>query len=276
MEPTLDPAAAPEPRSGLPGLTNKGRKMLRVPDLPNVYVSPKRALHPMIVAGIGFAAAGAIFYGAEMLLPAPYRPSSLIGGYDAAILEARKEGELAAQIRYDAQLRNVDLQHQAQLRQIETAAVQWQEQYRALMTGTVETYRATWTRANIFAQATADIQRQYVQTRTEYARRTLEGERSIANTATTLGYIFGMVSPELGDAAQDFADRARDQALSRLDAAATGGVTISIEGWDTGLTHPDDLARSIQALPPFDLRSFEPAPVTVPDVFVPRTEPADR
>lgn len=269
MYPTLDDAAEAPNQSG----RTRQLPVPRLPELPDVYEAPKRRLHPMIVAGIGFIGAGAVFYGAQMFAPAAFKPASIIGGYDTEILEARRSGELAAQIRYEAQLRNVELQHQAQLREIEVAAGQWQERYRTVLGGALENYRATWTRANIYAQATAEIQRQYVQARTEFVRGTLRGERDMANNATTLGMILGLVNPEIGAAVQGYADGVRDRALQRLDYAASSGVTITIDGWDTGLTHPDDLADALYGIEPLELPIHRARPVTVQEVHVPG-EPA--
>lgn len=85
----------------------------------------------------------------------------------------------------------------------------------------------------------------------------------MANAASTFGFWVGLIDPALGEAAQGYADRVRGQALDRLDRAASSGVTVSVEGWDTGLTDPDDLARQIYDLPSLQLPGFQPRPVTV-------------
>jgi len=250
-----------------PVTTGRSRaQMPKLETLPDIYSFPqKKRLPPMVVAGMGFAAATALLFGAERFVPHPYKPSDWMGGYASAMNEARKEGELAAQIRYDAQVRQVEVQYQTQLKEIESAANAWQEQYKSALTGYVEHYRATWNRANIYAQATADIQKQYVAARTELAGRTVRGHINMANDATTLGLWIGILSPELERQTLNYAARVRQQALAELDAAARGGVTLSIDGWNDGLVDPQTVARDIQSLPPFSTPRYEWRPIIVPE-----------
>jgi hypothetical protein len=254
-----------------PVTTGRSRaQMPKLETLPDIYSFPqKKRLPPMVVAGIGFAAATALLFGAERFLPHPYKPSDWMGGYASAMIQARKEGELAAQIRYDAQVRQVEVQYQTQLKEIESAANAWQEQYKTALTGYVEHYRATWNRANIYAQATADIQKQYVAARTELAGRTVRGQVNMANDVTTIGLLLGWINPELERQSLNYADRVRQQALAHLDSAAQGGVTISIDGWNDGLVDPQTVARDIQTLPPFSAPRYEWRPIIAP------AQPAD-
>jgi len=98
----------------------RAKRMSGYHDLPDLYERPRKRMHPMLAAGIAFAAAGGLLYGAEAILPDTYKPSRFIGGYAGAIAEARASGELAARVKYDAKLKL-----------IETGAVRWQEQCRA-------------------------------------------------------------------------------------------------------------------------------------------------
>lgn len=95
MNPTLDDPSDPKSPP-----VRTGRSVATMPkqaNLPDIYAAPRRRLHPTFVAGLGFVAAGAVFYGAQMFAPDAFKPASIIGGYDTEILEARKAGELAAQ-----------------------------------------------------------------------------------------------------------------------------------------------------------------------------------
>lgn len=240
-------------------------QMPKLETLPDIYSFPqKKRLPPMVVAGIGFAAATALLLGAQRFLPHPYKPSDWMGGYTSAMTEARKEGELAAQIRYDAQLRQVEVQYQTQLKEIESAATAWQEQYKTALTGYVEHYRAVWNRANIYAQATADIQKQYAAARMELAGRTVRGQVNMANRATEFGLWIGLINPDLERQVNNYASRVRQQAFAELDAAAQGGVTISIDGWNDGLVDPQTVANDIERLQPFSAPRYEWRPITVP------------
>ena len=206
--------------------------------------APRRRLHPMLVAFFAFGTASCSFYGAEMLAPPVWRPSVIIGGYERQITQARKTGELAAQIRYDGQLK-----------QIETAAVQWQEQYKAAANGVLEYYKTTYSRANVYAQATADIQKQYAATRYQIAQQSVGGEIGVANMATTLGLLGGLIDPAFGASAQSYADDVRRRAYAKLDEAARSGITVSVDGWNTGLASPAEVASALRDLPPMKFPS---------------------
>lgn len=217
--------------------------------LPDLYDPPRRRrLHPMIVAGAMFGCAAALFYSAEATLPVSYKPSTFTGGYEKAIAKARTEGELAARIGYDSKLKV-----------IETAAVQWQEQCRAGLQNFTSYYQAAYARANAYAQATADIQKQYAAARYQTAQGSVAGELGAANTATSIGYLLGFFDEDLGRQSMDFAERARQQALSKLDDAARTGMTVSVDGWNTGLPDPATLPPVIKCDVPTSLITGQPS-----------------
>ena len=213
MKPTLDDSFVTDitsPRA-TPAASNRD-------DLP-AYERPRRTLPPMVVAAAMFLSTGAAFYSAEMFAAVDWKPSHIMGSYERAMAEARKSGELTAQIRYEGQLK-----------QIETAAVQWQEQYKAAATGVVNSYQAVYQRAGIFAQATADIQKQYAATRYQLAANGVSGELGVANMATMLGAIGSLFDPSIEQSANAYADEMRNRAYAKLDEAAKSGVTISVDG----------------------------------------------
>lgn len=260
MKPVIDADAileSPSPRALAP--------LASYAALPDLHDAPKRRIHPMIVGFLGFAGATIFFYGSEAVAPIALKPSSIIGGYQHNIAEAHKSGELTAQVRYDAQLRGIELQYQGQLKQIESAAGQWQEQYRVSLNGMIEDYRGVYARANIFAQATADLQKQYAAARYSITERSLGGETGMANMATTVGLLGGLFDKDFGDSALAYADQVRGRAFAKLDEAARGGVTVSVEGWNEGLPDPQALQERLRNLPPLRLPTYEPRNIVVPE-----------
>lgn len=250
MKPILDPAfrsndAADFDRATADHLRPAARPVYS--DFP--YARPRRRMHPMLAAFFAFGTASGAFYGAEMLAPPTWRPSAIIGGYEQAMAEARKSGELTAQLRYEGQLK-----------QIETAAVQWQEQYKAAANGVLNYYQATYSRAGVYAQATADIQKQYAATRYQIASTTTGGQTTLANLASLIGNALNAYDPSMGQGALDFAQQMREQAYSVLDDAARSGITVSVDGWNSGLASPAEVASAIRDLPPLKLPSFDPDP----------------
>ena len=255
--------AGPRPLSG--SIT----RMSGYHDLPDLTVPPRRRLNLFVVTGLAFASVTGLFYGGEALLPPSYKPSAFIGGYGKEIEKARKAGELDSQIRYESQLRGVEVQFQTKLKGIETAAIQLQEQCRAGFQNANNLYQAAYQRANIFAQATADIQKQYVASRYQLTQQTVGGEIGAANTATTFGYILNFFDPELGQKSMAFAEAARQQALQKLDDAAKGGMTVSVDGWNQGLPDPASLAPLAKCDLPVIATGEPSTPITVPAVSAP-------
>lgn len=217
-------------------------------DLPDIYEPRRRRLPPIVLAGGMFMAASVVFFGAETYLPLEYKPSHFVGGYQRALAQARAEGELTARIAYDGRLKL-----------IETDAMRWQERCRAGLQNANNLYQAAYTRANMFAQATADIQKQYAQMRYVTAKDTVGGEIAVANLATMLGFLGGIFDGELGRSSMDFAEQARQQALRKLDEAASKGITVSVDGWDTGLPNPLNLPAAQACELPASLAASQPS-----------------
>lgn len=262
MNPRLDDDLIPAP-------AKPAAEKPDLPALPDLSPRRRRGLHPVIASALGFMAAGGIFYGMQAFGPEGLRPSRFVGEYETEVQKARKAGELEAQIRYDAQLRGIEVQYQGQLNEIQTAAVQLQERCRAGLQNFTNLYQAAYNRANTGFQMTAELQRQYVAARMQTAQGTLAGETSAANMATTFGYIAGFFDPELGRRSMEYAEAARQQALRRLDETARNGVTLSIEGWDTGLPDPATLQAPDACETPEFAAALQRRVITVPQVEAP-------
>lgn len=238
--------------------------------LPDIHDRPRRRLHPMLVAVFAFGLAACAFYGVEAYAPREYRPSFFIGGYQEEITEAAKSGELAAQIRYDAALRTVELVYQDRLTRIQTAAAQWQEHCRAGLANFNNLYQAIYGRANIYVQATAQLQQAYQAMRQQIVAGTLGAESAATNMATMLGLLGGLVDPQFGRQALQFAEATRRQLLSRFDREARGGITISVQGWDSGLPRPDMLPQMIRCDVPLYETGAPRSPIAAPSAAPPR------
>ena len=121
-------------------------------------------------------------------------------------------------------------------------------------------YQASYQRANTGFQLLGDLQKQYASVRYSIAQQSVGGEIGAANMATSLGYLLGFFDPELGKQSMEFAERARQQALAKLDAAAQGGVRVTMEGWDTGLPNPATLPPMIDCAMPASVKSLVEVP----------------
>lgn len=189
-----------------------------------------------------FVLAGAVFFGAEAMAPGAFKPSTLMGTYDARVSSAVKAAELTQQARYEVWLAEAKLSVDQQL-----------EQYRALNQGVLANYQATYDRGRIMAEATARIQSQYVAARMSQTQSTQATDVAIVNWTRFFGRVAETLEPGAGAAALGYADNLSAQLSNELTAAATQGVTIDVEGWDTGLKPVGELQQEFAALKPIVL-----------------------
>ena len=165
--------------------------------------------------------AASIFFGVEMFAPSAFKPSTLVGSYDARIQAAVKAAELQQQSEYDAWLEQVRLVN-----------AQNQENYRAANQAALGYYQASYDRARVYAEATARIQGDLANAQIRLSSQTRGGERGISNFSRTIGQLINVFSPGAGDAAIQYGDDLADSLSADLNAAAMSGATVSIEGWD--------------------------------------------
>lgn len=209
---------------------------------------------PAIVkTGGAIVIAGSIFFGAEALAPANFKPSHLVGSYEAAISEQVKAAELRQQAKFDSYVKQVEL-----------ANAQNVEQYKANAQAVLAGYNASWDRAKIFADATAKIQTQYVAYRMDQVRNRQSPDIGIANLARLWGRVANVMSPGSGDSAMEYSNRLGAELEAGLTAAAQNGQQISVEGWDTDLPSPAEVEQRLAAL--------KPAPLPPPPSFAVETK----
>jgi hypothetical protein len=265
MQAHLDPEIL-----GTPGRPDSVSSKSERPSLPDIHDRPRRRMHPMLAAGLAFGFAAVVFYGGEAFLPREYRPSTFIGGYQTEITEAAKAGELAAQIRYDAQLRGIELQYQDGLSRIQTAANQWQEQCRAGLANVNNLYQAIYNRANMYVQATAQLQQAYQSARQAIVSGTLGGDVALMNMLSVTSQIVAMFDPAAARQMMQAANGMRRDILGVFDREARNGITISVRGWDSGLPRPDALPPMIRCDVPTYATGVSSNPITVPPNASPR------
>lgn len=76
---------------------------------------------------------------------------------------------------------------------------------------------------------------------------------AIVNWTRFFGRVAESLEPGAGAAALGYADNLSAQLSNELTAAATQGVTIDVEGWDTGLKPVGELQQEFAALKPIVL-----------------------
>lgn len=233
--------------------SNGDARQVGGPPGPPAVLPPIQTFHPerspLIPSFVKTAAtvtvAASIFFGVEMFAPSAFKPSTLVGSYDARIQAAVKAAELQQQSEYDAWLEQVRLVN-----------AQNQENYRAANQAALGYYQASYDRARVYAEATARIQGDLANAQIRLSSQTRGGERGISNFSRTIGQIINVFSPGAGDAAIQYGDDLADSLSADLNAAAMSGATVSIEGWDANLPSPE----AVQA----ELARIEPLPLPEP------------
>jgi hypothetical protein len=197
------------------------------------------ALPAIMNTALTFGVAGALFFGAEAYAPDAFRPSTAVGTYDSRVTAAVKAAELEQQSKYEAWAAEVKISSEQQV-----------ESYRAIHQGMLADYQASLDRGKIFAEATARIQGQYVAARIAQTQMSQSSDQSVINMTRMFGRVMNGLEPGAGDGALRYAGSLSSELSGELEAAATRGVTISIEGWDSGLRSVEDLRRTLESVKP--------------------------
>ena len=211
---------------------------------------PRRGFRmPSILKTASVFALGALaLAGAEKYAPDEWRPSTIIGTFDARVASAVKAAELNQQAQLDAWA--------AQAR---IATEQNAEQYRAAMAATNANYQAVYDRAKIYAEAATRIQGEYARMRMSQANAQSGAETGIINLVRMIGHGANALDAGSGDDALAYSDAMSRDLSNRMTAAAMEGSRIDVTGWDTGLPSPE----SVRA----DIARFRPVPIPPPPVL---------
>jgi len=204
---------------------------------------------PSILKTASVFALGALaLAGAEKYAPDTWRPSTIVGTFDARVASAVKAAELNQQAQLDAWA--------AQAR---IATEQNAEQYRAAMAATNANYQAVYDRAKIYAEAATRIQGEYARMRMSQANAQSGAETGIINLVRMIGHGANALDAGSGNDALAYSDAMSRDLSNRMTAAAAEGSRIDVTGWDTGLPSPE----SVRA----DIARFRPVPIPPPPVL---------
>jgi hypothetical protein len=175
--------------------------------------------------------------GAEKYAPDTWRPSTIVGTYDARITSAVKAAELNQQARFDVWAAEVRI-----------ATEQNAEAYRAAMNASVANYQAVYDRTRIYAEAATRMQGQYAQMRMNQVNAQSGSENGIINLVRLFGY--GANALEAGSG---------DDALAYSEAMSRNLSDRMTQGWDTNLPSPE----SVRA----ELSRYQPVRIPPPPVL---------
>lgn len=121
------------------------------------------------------------FFAVEKYAPSEWRPSHLIGNYEAEVA-ARVESEVAA-----AKLEQ-QAQFDAWVEQVRLVNAQNLEQYRGVVQAVAANYQASYDRSRVYAEATARMQGDLAQARLRLASRTRQTDMGYINFSRMLEF----------------------------------------------------------------------------------------
>lgn len=205
----------------------------------NAYPSREPFRLPAIVnTGLSIVFAGVIFFSVERFAPHDFRPSTLVGGYEASIDMQLKAAELNEQARFE--------NYMAELR---IATENHNKEVEKLLESVLAHYAEVYARGRIIAQAATDIQGRYVAARMAQAEATQSADVGVTNLAVLVARGLNLYQPGMGDDALAYAETRRKELADALTKAAQDGASIDVTGWDAGLPSPEEVARELNSVP---------------------------
>lgn len=178
-------------------------------------------------------------FGAETLAPPDYKPSAILGGYQGRMAAEVRARELETQAKYDAWIQ------QAQI-----SIAQQQVGYQGQVQAVVANYQAAYDRARLFSDATARIQQDYSRQVLSQKRQQQDSSSGLVNLAQLGADLFRPFDPAISENLQTYADETSARLRERLDDSIQQGITVDVEGWDTGLPSPDAVRADLDKLKP--------------------------
>lgn len=215
-----------------------------------VIDAPRRGFRiPSILKTASVFSLGALaLAGAEKYAPDTWRPSTIIGTFDARVASAVKAAELNQQAHLDAWAAEARI-----------ATEQNAESYRAMMAATNANYQAVYDRAKIYADAATRIQGEYARIRMAQANAQSSSETGIINLVRLFGHGANALDAGSGNEALAYSDAMSRDLSNRMTTAAMEGSRIDVTGWNTGIPSPE----SVRA----EMSRFRPVPIPPPPVL---------
>lgn len=223
------------------------QEVLPLPAAPAIYqpqppVAPPR-IGKIFSAGfhmaVGMLLLMLALFSAETFAPENMRPSAVMGGYQGRLQVEIRARDLETQAMYDAWVQ------QAQI-SVNQQQVGYQGQVQAI----IANYQAAYERARLFAEATTRIQQDYTHQIMIQKRQQQEGSGTVLNWAETLANVLRPFDPNTAEKIDEYADDLYTRMRSKLDDAVQQGITINIEGWDTGLPSPEQVRADLEKVKP--------------------------
>lgn len=209
------------------------------------YVAmPRRgfAVPSIVKTTAAFLMAGGMFFAAEAYAPPQYRPSTIMGTYDARVTAAVKASELQQQAKLELWSANAKL-----------AIAQHEQQYRATTDGVIANFTAVYDKNKIITSALTQMQNGYVQQVMGQVIARQQTDNTVINFTRLWGRIANAVEDGAGDPALHYADNLGNELADELLKATRAGVQVDLNDTENPLPTPEEVRAELAKIKPLEL-----------------------
>ncbi|KTR83767.1 hypothetical protein NS277_07315 [Novosphingobium barchaimii] len=214
------------------------------PEIRYVDVPRRGFVVPSIVkTTTAFLMAGGVFFAAEAYAPPQYRPSTIMGTYDARVTAAVKASELQQQAKLELWSANAKL-----------AVAQHEQAYRAATDGVLGNFTAAYERNKVVKSALMQMQNNYVQQVMGQVVARQQTDNTVINLSRLWGrFSNGFIEQGSGDSALAYADNLGAELSAELLAATRAGVQVQLSDDDKPLPTPEEVRADLAKVKPLEL-----------------------
>jgi len=205
---------------------------------------PRRgfAVPSIVKTTAAFLMAGGVFFAAEAYAPPQYRPSTIMGTYDARVTAAVKASELQQQAKLELWSANAKL-----------AVAQHEQEYKAATDGVLGNFTAAYEQNRVVKSALMQMQNGYVQQVMGQVIARQQTDNTVINLARLWGRVANGLERGSGDTALSYADNLGSELAGELLAATRAGVQVDLNGADDPLPTPEEVRAELARIRPLEL-----------------------
>lgn len=213
------------------------------PEIRYVEMPRRGFVVPSIVKTTAtFLMAGTMFFAAEAYAPPQYRPSTIMGTYDARVAAAVKASELQQQAKLELWSANAKL-----------AVAQHEQEYKAATDGVLGNFSAAYEQNKIVKSALMQMQNGYVQQVMGQVIARQQTDNTVINFTRLWGRVANAVEDGAGDSALNYADNLGNELADELLKATRAGVQVDLNDTENPLPTPEEVRAELAKIKPLEL-----------------------
>ncbi|MEO6216671.1 MAG: hypothetical protein ABIO86_11615 [Sphingomonas sp.] len=213
------------------------------PEIRYVEVPRRGFVIPSIIkTSAAFLMAGGVFFAAEAYAPPQYRPSTIMGTYDARVTAAVKASELQQQSKLELWSANAKL-----------AVAQHEQAYKAATDGVLGNFTAAYEQNKIVKSALMQMQNGYVQQVMGQVIARQQTDNTVINFTRLWGRVANAIEDGAGDPALNYADSLGSELADELLKATRAGVQVDLNDTENPLPTPAEVRAELSKIRPLEL-----------------------